>query len=373
TIIDYYKQQKNQPGTLSSKSFSNVLSASQLEVYNGCPYKYFCQYGLALQPYQSASLQANEIGTLVHYILDSSTPFFKNNQHSKTIEISSIQEHIHKTIATYINENSDIKRKLEQPKNKFFIECIQEDMIHTIMILMQQMQASSFHVDSTEEKLYATYGDFDIKGFVDRVDVFSNYIKVIDYKSSDKDLDLGLAMQGFNIQMLLYMDILAKDKQLEKGALLYFNTKKRILKSSLSILEEEQVENFFKQYRMNGYVVDDIVEDIDNQIDGTSNIIKVRHVKRDNSYKGNVITKDSLEKLLSIVGEHISYLYQKIYTGTISISPKGSNDPAIHTKVNPCSYCSYRSICNLDVFYNNPTLVKNIDIEAVLGGDDNAD
>ena len=56
-----------------------------------------------------------------------------------------------------------------------------------------------------------------------------NYLKIIDYKSSNKDLDISLAIQGFNIQMLLYLDTLASKQQLDLGGLLYFNTKKRIL------------------------------------------------------------------------------------------------------------------------------------------------
>ena len=83
-------------------------------------------------------------------------------------------------------------------------------------------------------------------------------------------MDISLAIQGFNIQMLLYLDSLTKQKKLEKGALLYFNTKKRILSSSKSIIEEESDENFFKLYKMNGYVNEEIIEEIDNNIDKES-------------------------------------------------------------------------------------------------------
>lgn len=369
--IDVYQQRKNQPENLTMLPYHTTMSASQLETYNGCPYKYFCQYGLELQPFRSSQLQSNEIGTLVHYILESSTPFFKNREQTRNIDIVKIKQHIEETITKYLQEHPEIQLKMKETTNQFFISCIKEDMFNTILILIQQMHVSTFHVENTEERLQTQYYTIDMKGFVDRVDRYLDYIKVIDYKSSDKDLDLSLAMQGFNIQMLLYMDILANEKQLHKGAVLYFNTKKRILKSSLSILEEELPDNFFKEYRMNGYVVEDVVEDIDGQIDGASKIIKVRHIKKDDSYKGNVLTQDALSNLLQEVGKHITYLYQQILSGTISITPKGSNDPAIHAKVNPCTYCPYRSICNLDIFYNTPALVKNLDVQTILGGEDN--
>lgn len=38
---------------------------------------------------------------------------------------------------------------------------------------------------------------------------------------------------------------------------MYFNTKKRMLKSEISILEKQDPESFFKLYKMDGYSVDD--------------------------------------------------------------------------------------------------------------------
>lgn len=367
--IAFYKQRKNQPEKLVTLPYPSQMSASQLETYNGCPYKYFCQYGLNLQPMQSATLQANEIGTLVHKVLEKSTPFFKNREQTRNIDTDTIKKHLQQTIQAYLSNHKEIQVKLQQISNQFLIECIEEDLFNTVLILINQMAASSFHIENTEEKLQAMYHGIEMKGFVDRVDAFSNYVNVIDYKSSDKDLDLSLAMQGFNIQMLVYMDILASQKQLEKGALLYFNTKKRILKSTLSICEPEVAENFFKQYRMNGYVVEDVVEEIDGQIDSTSQIIKVRHVKKEDTYKGNVISQEELQRLLVEVGKHITYIYEQIFSGNIFVHPKASNDATIHTKVNPCAFCPYRAICNLDVFYNAPILVKNLDVNKIIGGE----
>ena len=371
-MISFYTQRKNQPEPLKTLPYKDTMSASQLETYNACAYKYFCQYGLEIQPFSSATLQANEIGTLVHYILEASAPFFKNRQQASQMQPQLVRQHLETTIHAYLQHHPEIAIKTQQIRNQFFIECIKEDMYNTILILMHQMAASTFTLDATEEKLQSLYGEIKMKGFVDRVDIYADYVKVMDYKSSDKDLDIALAMQGFNIQMLLYMDILASQKQLNKGALLYFNTKKRVLKSALSILEPESPENFFKLYRMNGYVVEDIVEDIDNHIDTTSTIIKARYVKKDDSYKGNILTQEAMQKLLQEVGKHISYIYKQIFTGNISISPKASNDPTTHTKVNPCAFCSYRAICNIDVFYNSPTLVKNLDTESILGGEEHA-
>ena len=60
---------------------------------------------------------------------------------------------------------------------------------------------------------------------------------------------------------------------MNKGALVItLILKKRILTSSLKINESELSENFFKLYRMNGYVNSEVVEEVDNNIDKDSAI-----------------------------------------------------------------------------------------------------
>ena len=58
--------------------------------------------------------------------------------------------------------------------------------------------------------------------------------------------------------------------------------------------------------------------------------------------------------------------------GHMDIAPKGSDQTATHTLVNPCFYCPYHSICGFDVFYNDYQLVEFLDVEKILGGEDDA-
>ncbi|MFQ9071698.1 MAG: PD-(D/E)XK nuclease family protein [Faecalibacillus faecis] len=58
----------------------NPLSASKLEVYNQCPYKYYLQYILKVDQINDSKIQSNEIGTLVHYVLEKNYFYFNNNQ-----------------------------------------------------------------------------------------------------------------------------------------------------------------------------------------------------------------------------------------------------------------------------------------------------
>ena len=61
-----------------------------------------------------------------------------------------------------------------------------------------------------------------------------------------------------------------------------------------------------------------------------------------------------------------------MWQGHIDILPKGSDQNATHTMVNPCHYCAYRSICNFDIFYNEYKMVEFLDVDAILGGEKDA-
>lgn len=364
-MIDYYKQSSNQPLTLSNSLHNLHLSSSKIETYNSCPYKYFNQYNLKIYPFMQPMLQTNEIGSIIHYVLEKTKNLFINNQSNNQISQKELKNLIDKHVNDYI-KNNDLIEKLNYGTNQFILKMIKHDLINTIIVLINQINAGDFKIIGSEVPISYNYPNFKLDGIVDRVDQYDQYLKIIDYKSSDKTLDLSLAMQGFNIQMLLYLDILTKQNNLKKGGLLYFNTKKRVLTSTKAITETENADNFFKLYKMNGYVNEEIIEEIDNNIDKDSNIIKAKFVKKDDNYKGNILSSFSFERLLAYVNKHIQELYNELISGNIKITPKGSDEPTIHSKVNPCTYCNYRSLCNFDIFYNNYTLVNTSNLEHLI-------
>lgn len=364
-MIDFYKQNSNQPNPLKAPPNVTYLSSSKIETYNSCPYKYFSQYNLKIYPFKQPIFQTNEIGSIVHYVLEKSSYLFQNNQCKFELTYGELKNLISLHINNYIAEH-DLKDKLNHSNNKFIIKMLKSDLVNTIIVLINQMNVGDFKIIGTEINIYEQYPHFKLDGITDRIDQYQNYLKIIDYKSSDKDLDISLAIQGFNIQMLLYLDALTKQRKLEKGALLYFNTKKRILASSNSITQEEDSKNFFKLYKMNGYVNEEIIDAIDNHIDKDSNIIKAKFVKKDDCYKGNILSSFSFKRLLDYVNKHIQDLYQELITGKINIAPKGSDDPTIHTKVNPCNFCNYKCLCNFDIFYNDYTLVDTNNLEYLI-------
>lgn len=363
--IQTYKETKNQVSPISvetlSKLYSPTMSVSQIETYNKCPFQYFIQYGLGIYPIIDNQLKSNELGSLVHYVL--------------SINIDN-QQDISLLVNDYIQRDEELLSKISSSwVNQYFIEQLKKDLKITIDILKKNLDISSFDVFSKEQRIEDTFDSIQFKGFVDRIDTYQNYVNIIDYKSSSKDIDLNLAMQGFNIQMLVYLKMVTKQYNKDPGAVLYFNTKKRIL-SATSMKDDFNEDDLLKEYMYGGYVIDDGSHNIINAIDPTmeskSNIINVKYVKSKDIYTGNILTNDQLDILLQEIENHIYKLYQEMMSGQISITPKGSDQSNIHASINPCRYCPYHSVCGFDIFYNDYTLVEMLDVKQKLGGQEDA-
>lgn len=364
-IMNYINSKNQVPfidKNMIKQLYSPTLSVSQIETYNKCPFLYFIQYGLGIYPMQEQQLTSNEIGSLVHYVLSI------NIDKDKDIAL---------LIEQYLQDNDNLLSKIQSsPINQYFIKQLKEDLKITINVLRRQLHISKFQIQAKEKRVKHHIHHMNFKGFVDRIDEYQNYISIIDYKSSQKDIDINLAMQGFNIQMLLYLKMVTEIENKDPGAVLYFNTKKRILSSDQSINEIIHENDFYKQYRFGGYIIDDeshqVISGYDPMLEKRSDILPVQYVKSKDAYKGHVLTPQQLNQLLHIIEEHIYQLYQAMISGNIQIAPKGSEQSGTHTLVNPCRYCPYHSVCGFDVFYNDYEMVQFLDVENLLGGEEDA-
>ena len=287
------------------------------------------------------------------------------------------EKDINHLVDQYIHDHDILQQKIsQQPLNQFFIEQLTDDLHMTLKVLKYFLKTGHFQVEYKEKKVQDQIHDIAFKGFVDRIDTYDHYVSIIDYKSSAKNIDLNLAMQGFQIQMLIYLDMVTKMTQKDPGAVLYFNTKKRILSVQQNMNKPIEEDEWMKQYRYGGYVIDDgshqSLLNLDPTFDKRSSLIPVTYVKSKDEYKGQILTIEQLHILFDKISEHIYELYQHMMEGHIEIAPKGSDQKATHTLVNPCFYCPYHSVCSFDVFYNDYQLVEFLDVDSILGGEEDA-
>ena len=192
----------------------------------------------------------------------------------------------------------------------------------------------------------------EITGKIDRVDIgFMNdkqYVRVIDYKSSVKKMDLNQVASGLQIQLITYLDALTTQKDYEASGLLYLGLIDNIVKASKNMKDEEIEEEIRKGFKMQGFVLADVnvIRAMDKTLEdgATSNIIPVSLTKDGeiSNYKSNSLTSEEFKDLQRSVRRAIKDISEEILKGKIDIKPYN------YEKSTGCDFCKYKTICNFN-------------------------
>lgn len=205
-----------------------------------------------------------------------------------------------------------------------------------------------------------------LRGIIDRVDVAKSqdgnqaYLRIIDYKSSEKDLELDKVYYGLSLQLLTYLDIVVSnalqliEMPADIGGLLYFHVHRPFIsQDDEDLLRQESYEQKVEQlqhekYKMNGYLPEDydVVHLSDQRLNEQvkSDIVPIT-LKKDGSFssRGNAtLAGESLQMLREYTNHMIEDAATKITQGQLKINPMK------YGKSTACDYCQYRGICQFD-------------------------
>ena len=84
------------------------------------------------------------------------------------------------------------------------------------------------------------------------------YLRIIDYKSSVKDIDLNDVTFGLQLQLLTYLDAITKKEEMEPAGVLYFSILEPIIQSDKKMTEEEIEDKIRRNFKMEGLVLADV-------------------------------------------------------------------------------------------------------------------
>ena len=211
----------------------------------------------------------------------------------------------------------------------------------------------------------------EIVGKIDRVDIMNNekeqYIRIIDYKSSIKDIDLNEVKAGIKLQLLTYMNEMCKQESAEPAGAFYYNLIEPMVKASQNMSDEQIEEELRKQFKMRGLILADvdIIRKMDKNLDtGSSNIIPATINKDETlSKKASNISKQQFEYLQKYTNKIIKQISEEILSGNINIKPYYNTK----NKKTPCEYCTYKSICQFEngICKKEYNYISNLEKEAI--------
>lgn len=376
------------------KMYGNTLrtSVSKLEQYSGCPFSYYLKYGLKLNEKETFDVQAIDTGSFMHDVIDS----FFTVVDDREISLKKItDEEIESIISEIITDKLKLSRNYiftSTEKYKALANRLKKVITMSMKYIVQSIKQSEFQVfghevefggynEKSSKKVYnpiiVTTEDgtrVEIVGKIDRVDILKNpdgtYVRIIDYKSSIKNIDLNQVASGLQLQLLTYLNETCKVEDFIPAGVLYFNLLNKKLGVDKNVTDEELENRIKQEFKMKGLILADvnIIKKMDTDIEntGTSTVIPAG-IKKDgeiNARNTNAITKEQFEHLQKYIDKTIKQISEQILGGNIDIKPYYNTK----NKSTPCEYCKYKSICRFDE--NNScgsyNYISNLNKEAIL-------
>ena len=348
------------------KLYGNTLvtSISKLERYRSCPFSYYLQYGLKIKPEEELKIQTLNTGTFIHEIIDE---FFEAVREAE-IKLAEITD---EQLAEIINKIID--EKLKQSQNYIFTstakyralvvrlkKIIQKALKYIIGTLVQ----SRFEVLGTEvefgekgkyKPIRLTLEDgkrIEIIGKIDRIDTAQSedgrYLRIIDYKSSAKNIDLNEVYAGLQIQLLTYLDAACKEEDLMPAGVLYFSMLEQMIKADKRMEQEEIEEKIRANFKMKGLILADVnvVKLHDKKLEKGSSALVPAYIDKEGNLsekKTSGVTAEQFEELQKYMYIVIKQISREILGGNIDLKPYYKD------KKTPCKYCDYKSICGFNM------------------------
>lgn len=345
-----------------------IASVSRIEQFNRCPFSHFTKYGLGLKERQIFRLEAPDIGQLFHSALKLIADYLRKHQ----IEWKELTKNECEQISAYAIDQlaPRLQHEILMSSNRHYYlkRKLQKIITKTTAILSEHAKISGFAPIGLELgfgknaslpplSIPLDNGSImQLVGRIDRVDKADSekgsFLRVIDYKSSKKTLNMSEVYYGIALQMLTYLDVIITHSknwlgiQADPAGVLYFHVHNPMLSSNGVLPEETIEEEIFKKFKMEGLVLGDeeVVRLMDKSLEsGRSSVISVGIKNNGEFYSNSSIASDEEFQYLR---KHIRRKFKeagtKITNGVIDISPyKFGNQIS-------CATCPFKQICQFD-------------------------
>ena len=339
------------------------LSASQIDSFYHCSFKYFCRYGLKILPNRQVDVDILQRGSLVHLVF---CRFVEKYSVEDYRNMSALQREAE--IMNAANEllGSFIKIKKSDNIKQYRINSLCKTIGRMLDIIYDELEQTEFVKQDTEMTFgnseNADFGELTIdlpngakahiSGQIDRVDVYENngeqYIRIIDYKTGGNEFRLSDVLYGQNLQMLLYLSAYKRlkkqrdNKDIIPAGILYMRAAEPGAKSALRSRRtpEEVLTDRRRAMKMNGILLDDEASLTAMEPDFAGVFAPTKNAK-------GVITADSVytlsqyEKLAEYMDKLIINMSEMLHDGEIAVKPLDGVKKA-------CNYCDYSEICRRD-------------------------
>lgn len=364
-----------------------ALSVSRLERYAECQFKYFLTYGLGLAERETYQINAANVGNILHSTMEKVFNYVKTFRENDWVHIDD-DELMKKTVEFADSSAADEAQAFfeDSSRSGYMRELLADIAVRTTRTLRTFIMCGEMQPDNFERRFNTAKDGIDdyvfelsngltmsLNGVIDRIDEYSGdegaYFRIVDYKSSDKTIDIDKVLGGLQMQLVTYGAIayelekrrLGKngdaDSRVHVGGLLYYTfndpvadvtglgDKVRYNEQESGFETEESVQfgnvvvDVFERALLSESRYSGIVSDSQKTVSVMDrNMATVKSAQR--------LQETLIMDLMEANRRNIERLGGGISKGQIDINPVRQGD------VNACKYCGFKGVCAFDDKYS---------------------
>ena len=346
-------------GAMFSQRYSS--SITRLQKYRMCPFSFIMQYGLEIRKRSVKEFTPADAGSFVHDVLE----VFQNKLFSglKEADPGQVENILSSAVDEVLERGSSKKMSTDALYPGIKSELVNK--LNTVCRIIYENSINSsfrpfgFELKFGEGKTFLPIvintkeGDeLRFEGKIDRVDSFDKdgqtYYAVFDYKTGSKSFKLSDVFHGLDLQLVVYLDALLKDKEGSNAAgAFYFHVKDPIIKGTSDMSDQDIEREIRKQYKLSGMAIkDESILDCLDKADKNRGYYLTLPVN---------IDKNGFSRYSKVASEQQFYelfeYTEKLLLGLSKGSRSGSYPvkPVRYNMMTACDYCDYKKVCQFDL------------------------
>lgn len=362
-----------------SKDILNLLykekinsSVSKLEAFKKCPFSYYANYILNVKPRKKYSMSILDMGTLMHDVLEKFSKWIMERSilWPEIINDETVNSKSKEKINEIIDKIFEEKYGKYKDNNRYIVlkSGLKRKMFKVILIIASSFNQSEFkplgyEIEFKNGELYSPIEvslddgkTMYLMGKIDRVDTAiindKVYIRIVDYKSSNRTISLKDVKEGISLQLMTYMSALINNKQnIDKvkevlpAAINYFSLKTSIKKLDDYENDKDKIsKELIKDMKLKGIYISDIkvLEGLDRKYkDAGNSFIDVN--SRNINDQNKVLDEGKFKEECDEIQNLLKQIGKEVVKGTVKIEPKKCGGRLA------CEYCEYLPICRKDI------------------------
>lgn len=356
-------------------------SVSRLEKYASCPFSYYLQYGLEAKERKIYHLSPPDVGTFMHTVIESfSRQVVDQNISWRQFDREWCMEKVSQIVDEMLAKMQGAGLSGSKRYTALILR-LKRVISRAVWLIAEHIRRSNFNPIGYEID-FGEGGNFQsitiqlesgkkifLTGRIDRADALKTregtYLRIIDYKSGDKEFKLSDVYNGLQVQLIAYLDAIWEnsgkeiDRPILPGGVFYFRIDDPMIKSNGKISKEEIEMAIMKKLKMKGLLLADvkIIREMDNSIEGNSLIIPARINKGDVLGKSSAASLEQFLILRLYVRKLLKQFCEEIVKGNVSLKPYKKK------QITSCKYCGFSAVCQFDTAREENTYKQLTDQE----------